>query len=56
MFDLDAILQGGVTNRGARLGLHNRPFGADFLMGQKDDLGHGVNPSNRRFPQESLKI
>jgi hypothetical protein len=45
VFNVNAMLQGGIANRGARFGLHDRPLGADFLMGQKDDLCHGVNSS-----------
>jgi hypothetical protein len=45
VFDFDAMLQGGITDGGTRLGLHDRPFRADFFMGQKDDLCHGVNSS-----------
>jgi hypothetical protein len=39
------MLQGGIADGRSRLDLHDGSLGADFLMGEKDDLCHGVNSS-----------
>ena len=41
MLDLDAVRQCGIADGGTRTGLDNGTFGTDFLVGQKDNLGHG---------------
>jgi hypothetical protein len=42
MLDLDAIGEQGVADGVAGLGFDDGAFGAEFDVGQDDELGHGL--------------
>jgi hypothetical protein len=46
VFDFDAVLQGGIADRGARFGFDHGPFRADLDVRKENNLWHDVSDSS----------